>query len=151
MVIGREFRKWIWATWYLPTNWLLWVSYRVSINIFFCKFFFGDHHWGVDGSLYIIWHHLIIIPRRQRIKAFLVGIMRPIARYYLMCKYARDNNLLVIVYKFAFVVGIIVVAVNFIICLFLLLLLFVCLFVCLSFGSFFMIFQWILLVWSSKV
>ena len=64
LVIGGEFSKWIRAAWSTPTHWLLWVSRRVSI--FFVSYSLVTTVEVLTPSfIFIIWHHLIMMPRRQ--------------------------------------------------------------------------------------
>ena len=75
-VIGGEFSKWIWAAWSTPTHWLLWVSRRVLFLFLFnyyhyCYYFFVRYSSVTiievltPSFIFIIWHHLIVMPRRQ--------------------------------------------------------------------------------------
>ena len=96
-VNGAEFSKWIRAAWSTPTHWLLWVSRRVSIIIIiicFLFFFFVAVSYFLVTTvevltpffIFIIWNHLIMMPTRQGVFAFLADVIWAIARQNLLCK-----------------------------------------------------------------
>ena len=78
-IIVGEYSKWIRTAWSTQTHWLLWVNRRISINFYYYYYYYYYYYcyYYVSYSLvttvevltpsfiFIIWHHLIMMPRRQ--------------------------------------------------------------------------------------
>ena len=70
------------GVWSTPTRWLLWLSRKVSINLFL---FFVNYSLVTTTDLFYIYHiyfiyHLITMTRRQEISAYLVDVIQAIAK-----------------------------------------------------------------------
>ena len=81
LVVDGEFSKWIWVAWSTPNHWLFWVIRRLSSKLFFVSFSLVTTVGVFTSSfIFIIWHHLIMIPKRKSVLAFLLDVIWEIAR-----------------------------------------------------------------------
>ena len=90
----------------IPNHWLLWVSHRVSITLFFLfvSYSLVTSVEALSPSFILIkWHHLIMMAgRKKRYTPFLQMSSERYPDSIFCVKYARENNLLVIVCKFVY-------------------------------------------------
>ena len=63
--IGGEFSEGIRAAWSTSTDWLLWVSREINFFFFVSHSLVTTVEVLTTSFIFIIWHHLIMMPRRQ--------------------------------------------------------------------------------------